>query len=224
MSRPMHSCHTLLCCLLGLLSSAVPLCLLQDRLSAAEIDFVRDVRPILSDKCYACHGPDGGQRQADLRFDTQEGAFRDLGGSFAIVAGEPEESELVRRITAGPGEQMPPAEHKKQLTEAEKKTLVEWVRQGAQWSGHWAYLAPQRDRPSQAAYEQSRGWAGNWIDVFIVEKLQQFNLLPSPQADARTLYRRLSFDLTVCRLRLRKFAVSQRILPIGLMKQSSIEC
>lgn len=155
-----------------------------------EIDFNRDIRPILSDKCYACHGPDAGQRQGGgeegLRLDTREGAFADLDGHFAIVAGDLQASALVRRITSGdPDEAMPPPDQVKQLTAREKKLLVDWVRQGAQWSGHWAYEPPREvERPD-----------GNWIDELIRRRLAQRGLKPSSPAEKRILVRRAFFDL-----------------------------
>lgn len=168
--------------------------------AAAEIDFVREVRPILSDKCYACHGPDASQRQGGmeesggLHFDSKEGAFADLGGYRAIVPGNPGESELIRRImTSDEGEVMPPSDHAKQLTEPEKKTLLEWIQQGAAWKDHWAYVPPVRPAEPTA---QDQSWKRNFVDSFILATLERRGLRPSPDADRRILLRRLSFDLT----------------------------
>ena len=116
---------------------------------ALPVEFNRDIRPILADNCYACHGPDEQQRKGaegeGMRLDVEEGAFADLGGRFAIVRGDPENSELVRRIhSTDPDEMMPPADHRKRLSDRDKQLLTEWVRQGAPWSGHWAWVLPQR--------------------------------------------------------------------------------
>jgi hypothetical protein len=165
-------------------------CLVVNVASAEQIDFNRDVKPILSDKCYACHGPDAGQRQgggADgLRFDTKQGAFEDLGGYFSLVPGDLEESELVRRIrSSDPDEIMPPSDHRKSLSDTEKQTLIKWVEQGAVWSRHWAYAAPNSERRA----------GGNWIDAIVVQQLAQRGIKPSPRATKRVLVRRAFFDL-----------------------------
>ncbi len=166
---------------------------------AAEIDFNRDVRPILSDRCYACHGPDAEQRQGGdedqggLRFDTMQGAFADLGGYVAIDPGKPESSELITRITSDDeGLVMPPPDHAKPLSKAQQQILIDWVKQGAAWKDHWAYVPPQRHPVPQI---QSGKLSRNFVDNFILARLEQENVKPSPQTDKRTLLRRLSFDL-----------------------------
>src|SRR5262249_35727301 len=109
------------------------------------INFSRDIRPILSNYCFQCHGPDEKVRKADLRLDTEEGAFADLGGHAAIVRAKPEESELVRRITgAASGPSMPPRKTGKKLTPQEIDLLTRWVKQGAPYAGHWSYVKPIR--------------------------------------------------------------------------------
>lgn len=160
---------------------------------ASDLDFVRDVRPILADKCYACHGPDQGTREANLRFDTLEGAMVDLGGYKAIVPGQPSDSELVKRISSSGDDVMPPADHPKQLSPEEKQTLTEWIRQGAAWQAHWAYTAPLRHPTPKVFGELTQ--AASFIDAFVLGKLNANQLEPSPEADRRTLLRRLSFDL-----------------------------
>jgi hypothetical protein len=159
-----------------------------------KIDFARDVRPILSDKCFLCHGPDAGHRKADLRLDQKEKAFAaGESGAVAIKPGKPDESELVRRILADDAdERMPPASSKKQLTDAEKKTLRDWIAQGAEWGGHWAFTAPTRPAVPTVKNQE---WVKNPIDAFIMERLERQRLSPSPPADKRTLLRRLSLDL-----------------------------
>ncbi len=154
------------------------------------IDFNRDIKPILSDKCYACHGPDAGQRQgggeSGLRFDTKEGAFADLDGHFAIVAGDLAASEMIKRITSDDSDiVMPPSDHRKSLTDAEKQKLIDWVKQGAEWSQHWAYVAPKK---SQRAI-------GNWIDAMVRAQLSDRGLQQAPRATKRILVRRAFFDL-----------------------------
>ncbi len=162
--------------------------------AAAEIDYNRDVRPILAETCYACHGPDAKARKADLRLDQKDDAFRDRGGYAAIVAGDVESSELLARIVAEDAEEvMPPPTSGKTLTEAQRRTLREWVASGAQWDGHWAYLTPKA--PAEPPI-LGRKWARNAIDLFALEEMEKRGLRPSPEADRATLIRRLAFDLT----------------------------
>jgi hypothetical protein len=163
-----------------------------DPVRSKPIDFDRDIRPILSENCYACHGPDANKRKAKLRLDTKQGAFADLGGHFAIVAGKPEESELVSRVESDdPDEKMPPPNGGtgKTLTKAQIDLLRRWVASGAEFRGHWAYEKPVKFAPPAAG-------AGHEIDRFLRAKLVEKGLKPSPSADKVTLIRRLSFDLT----------------------------
>jgi hypothetical protein len=160
-------------------------------LSAAEppLDFNRNVRPILTDKCFACHGPDEKHRKGRLRLDDREAAI-DKG---AITPGRPNDSELFHRITANdPAERMPPAKSGKTLSPAEVAILTRWIEQGANWSAHWAYVPPQR-HPVPAVNDAN--WPVNWIDHFILARLEREGLTPSPDADRVTLARRLYFDL-----------------------------
>ena len=113
--------------------------------AAEPVDFNSDVRPILSDTCFACHGPDAAHREADLRLDIEENAV----GAGVIVAGNPADSALVQRITAtDPSERMPPAEALKKLTPEEVDTLTRWVADGARYAPHWAYVKPKRTEPT----------------------------------------------------------------------------
>lgn len=170
------------CCLLG-----------AETFAASPVEFNRDVRPILSDKCFACHGPDEKTREADLRLDDRDAAIADLGGNFAIVPGKAAESELIRRITtAEEGELMPPADHGKPLSKEEIDLLKNWINQGAHYQKHWSLTALKR--PAVPELEQPA--ASNPIDAFIKRRLKQEGLTLSPPADPRTLVRRLSFDLT----------------------------
>lgn len=162
---------------------------------AAQVEFNRDVRPILSERCYTCHGPDETKRQSGLRFDTEAGAKADLGGRFAIVPGDAERSEMIQRVTSDdPARRMPPAYagHAK-LTDAEIGVLTRWIEQGAAWQGHWAFVTPTRP---QTPAVSDPAWPKNAIDNFVLERLDRQGLKPSAAADRRTLIRRVSLDLT----------------------------
>ena len=159
----------------------------------AQVDFNRDIRPILSDNCFACHGPDKKMREASLRLDTFEGATK--GGELAdpIVPGKPGESEVVARIfSADPDEVMPPPEAHKKLTAAQKDLLKQWIAEGATYSEPWTYVAPKR-HPVPAVERTS--WTRNWIDHFVLANLEEEMLTPAADADPVTLVRRLHFDL-----------------------------
>ncbi len=164
-------------------------------LSAAEkpIDFNRDVRPILSDKCIQCHGPDAHSREAELRLDVEADAKRDRDGSFAINSASPEASALIERITSTGDDRMPPPELDKQLTPAEIATLKRWVLEGAVYKKAWAYEKPVRHQPAAV---KDATWSASWIDSFVLARLEEEGLKPSPDTDRVTLIRRLSFDLT----------------------------
>ncbi|TWU25092.1 Planctomycete cytochrome C [Novipirellula galeiformis] len=162
--------------------------------SAAEtsdaIVFNRDVRPILSENCYACHGFDEAAREADVRLDTFAGATGEGGTSVAIVPGQPDQSELLRRVLSDDeGEIMPPKDSGKQLTSAQKETLRRWIEQGAKYDVHWAFVPPQRISPPEVE------GASHPIDRFIQSRLSSEGLRPSPRADDQTLIRRLFLDL-----------------------------
>ncbi|MEM9481187.1 MAG: PSD1 and planctomycete cytochrome C domain-containing protein [Verrucomicrobiota bacterium] len=158
------------------------------------VDFARDIQPILSENCFHCHGPDAADRKADLRLDTKEGAYADLGGYAAIVPGEPNASELIARITAhGSSDVMPPVKSNRTLTKQQIHLLTRWVEEGAEWADHWAFVAPERPRLPRVS---DPAWNRNPIDQFIFRRLEEENLQPSPQADYRTLHRRLHLDLT----------------------------
>jgi hypothetical protein len=151
--------------------------------------FNRDIRPILADKCYACHGPDSGTRKADLRLDTEAGSHESV-----IVAGDADSSELIRRISSeDPEERMPPAASKKPpLTKEQVELFRRWIKAGAKYEPHWAYIAPQR--PAVPKVKQA-AWARNDIDRFLLAKQEAQRVGPSPEADRLTLVRRLYFDL-----------------------------
>ncbi len=159
------------------------------------IDFTREIRPILSDKCFACHGPDAASLKIRLRLDSESGAKADLGrGKRAIVPGDTARSELVRRITAEDESlRMPPVNATHQLTEVEKGLLIEWIAQGAAWQQHWAFVNPER--PAVPAVRDS-GWPRNDIDRFILARLEKEGMRPAPEADRAMLLRRVTLDLT----------------------------
>ena len=158
------------------------------------IEFNRDVRPILSDYCFACHGPDKNHREADLRLDTESGLLGDEKKPGAVIPGKPEESELLRRVLLPDGEEkMPPAEFGKQLDENQIKILRKWIEQGGSFQGHWAFQPIARPLPPT---NLDANLVSNDIDRFILKDLVDQNTTFAPEADRRTLARRLSFDLT----------------------------
>jgi hypothetical protein len=163
--------------------------------AAQDVQFNRDIRPLLSDRCFYCHGPDEKNRKAGLRLDTFEGATKDRGGYRAIAPGKPDESELLRRVTAhDAGEVMPPPRAKKPaVTPQEAELLRRWIAQGAKYQGHWAFQPLASVAPPAV---KNRQWARNEIDRFILARLERAGITPSPEADPRTLIRRLSLDLT----------------------------
>jgi hypothetical protein len=161
------------------------------------VEFNRDVRPILSNKCLACHGPDDLQRQAGLRLDEASIATAELeSGSIAIVPGDPDASELIIRIThEDESQRMPPAEFGKSLTKAEIDLLRRWIDEGARYAIHWSYVKPARSTPP-AAPEAWREWPRSAIDLFALHSMLSHGLQPSPEADRYTLARRVFLDLT----------------------------
>jgi hypothetical protein len=157
------------------------------------VDFTRDVRPILAQNCLKCHGPDDKQRQAGLRLDVREGALAGLkSGRRAIVPGKPGQSEMVRRIFADGPLMMPPAHSNKSLTPSQKETLKRWVAAGAPYQQHWAFIPPTRAPMPKVKLTR---WPRNPIDAFILAKVEQAGLKPSPEADRYTLVRRVYLDL-----------------------------
>src|SRR6478735_8444645 len=159
------------------------------------VSFNKDVRPILSNKCFLCHGPDEKNRKADLRLDSREEAMRDLGGYQAITPGKPADSEVLSRVTSRDSKEvMPPPKSKKaRLSEREIATLRQWMEQGAEYEGHWAFLPLSNAAPPQPT---NAAWARNPIDQFILARLESEAIQASPEADRSTLLRRVSLDLT----------------------------
>jgi hypothetical protein len=160
----------------------------------ASVEFNRDIRPILSDHCYPCHGPDAARRKADLRLDIEAGVLADLGGKQAVAPGEPAKSELFRRITASDSaERMPPAKFGRRLTEQHIQLLRRWIEQGAKWQPHWSLLPPKDTSPPRV---RDAAWPRNGLDSFVLERLAREGVRPSPEADRKTLLRRVTLDLT----------------------------
>jgi len=165
-----------------------------DEAGGRDVQFHRDVRPILAAACFPCHGPDPASRKAALRFDREEDVFASRENGFVVVRGKPRESLLHERITATDADEvMPPPDAQVQLDEAQRATLRRWIEQGAPWQKHWAFLAPERPAaPVVAAAE----WVRNPIDAFVLARLEAAGLQPAREADRRTLARRVSLDLT----------------------------
>ncbi len=159
------------------------------------LTFNHDIRPILSRHCFACHGPDSHDRQAGLRLDIRTNAIQELeSGMRAIVPGKPEESELVARILdSDPDIIMPPPESNHVLTQDQKEILSTWVAGGAEYQPHWAYVSPEEHKVPNTIDDQ---WCLNWIDHFILERLEEKGIPPTTDADPITLVRRVTFDLT----------------------------
>ena len=164
-------------------------------LPGASVEFNRDILPILSDKCFTCHGPDAAAKKIPFRLDGEAAAKADLGGGkHAIVEGKPEASELVRRITAeNKSLRMPPAYTGSVLSQREIEVLRTWVAEGAKWQQHWSFIPPQHVDPPRV---KNAARVRNPIDAFILARLEKENLSPSPEADKAALLRRVSLDLT----------------------------
>ena len=161
------------------------------------ISFNQDVKPILSDRCFKCHGPDKGKLEASLRLDLEESAYGELPespGKYAVVPGNPRKSELVRRILSNdPKYVMPDPKSHLALSAKEKATLIKWIEDGAGYKPHWAFVKPEKTVPPPV---KAKELVKNPIDNFILNKLEQKNLTFSPEAGREILLRRLSFDIT----------------------------
>ena len=164
--------------------------------AAEPIDFGRQILPILSNNCFHCHGPDDAERKAKLRLDTHEGALAGgKSGATAVVPGKSAESELLLRITSPHDDEvMPPRDAKEKLTPKQIELLRRWIDEGAPWGKFWAFDAPTR--PALPTIENRKSKIENPIDAFVLARLAKEKLTPSPEADRRTLARRLSLDLT----------------------------
>ncbi|MEL7162378.1 MAG: DUF1549 domain-containing protein, partial [Bacteroidota bacterium] len=160
-------------------------------------DFIYDVKPLLSDRCFACHGPDEAKQKASLALHTAERAYAELDGKegkFAIVPGDPERSEVYRRIISRNEDLvMPPPESHLSVAPHEAELLRRWIEQGAEYKPHWAFTAPEPVAPPEVA---DADWPRNDIDRFVLARLEDNRLSPAPEADRTTLLRRVTFDLT----------------------------
>ncbi len=168
------------------------------RLAASEltgrIDFSRDIRPIFSNFCYKCHGPDEDERQASLRLDVKEAALALLeSGATAIVPGDSAHSALYQRIVADSAERMPPADTGKTLTREQIQKIRDWIDQGADWRAHWSFIKPERPPLPEVKHA---AWPRGAIDYFILSRLERERLAPEPEAARTTLARRVTLDLT----------------------------
>lgn len=163
--------------------------------SVAKVGFNHEIRPLLSDRCFVCHGPDDKTRESGLRLDTREGALKELSnGRRVINPGKPEESELIRRLeSTDPSEKMPPADSHLTLTVAEIGLIRRWIEQGAEYERHWAFVTPKTPPVPDV---RLIGWPRNEIDAFVLEKLEAQGLQPALEASREQLIRRLAFDLT----------------------------
>ena len=165
--------------------------------SAGKTDFNHDIRPLLAAACFTCHGPDENKREADLRLDVPEG-FAGLSTSDTPILKphDPEQSELYRRLVqTDPAERMPPPDALHQLNATEINRIKKWIEEGGRWDEHWAFVSPrQPDWPSV----DHHAWIRQPLDQFVLARLESEGLHPSPEADRRTLIRRVTFDLTLC--------------------------
>jgi hypothetical protein len=158
------------------------------------VEFNRDIRPIFTENCFACHGPDPGTRKANLRLDRAEDLFATRKGGTPVVKGNPKGSRLFQRITTkDPDDLMPPPKSHKTLDARQIEMVRNWITEGAPWQAHWSFIAPKR--PSLPAVK-TRGWVRNPIDYFVLSRLESHDLKPAPEADRAVLLRRLSLDLT----------------------------
>ena len=160
------------------------------------VDFDRDVKGMLSDNCFKCHGPDDKDRKEELRLDLREQLFAKRGDHFIVVPGKPGESELFKRIISDDEfVKMPPPDSNKTLTKKQIETIRKWIEQGAEWKGHWAYTSVSRPAVPNAE-RAGAGFVRNKIDRYILRSLNRKRVAPAAEADRITLIRRLSFDLT----------------------------
>ncbi|MEO2031002.1 MAG: PSD1 and planctomycete cytochrome C domain-containing protein [Planctomycetaceae bacterium] len=158
------------------------------------LDFSRDIRPILADACFHCHGADAEKRQAELRLDSSDNALADRHGTRVITPGDADHSELYRRISSSdPDEQMPPPESVRTLTRQEKAAIRRWIEQGATWQEHWSFVPPQRPAVPKVSDKE---WPIHDLDRFVLARLDDARLQPSPGLERNRLLRRVTLDLT----------------------------
>jgi len=174
-------------CFLVLLLSGIATA--SDDTTRKPLDFNRDIRPILAENCFYCHGPDPNKREADLRLDQRQSAL-DAG------AIDPSESLIIKRIHSDDSDLlMPPPDSNRRLSQRDKKILSRWIHQGATYQTHWAFVAPVQNKPPESDTPSLQNWPKNSIDRFILAALEEVDLTPSPEADRETLIRRLYADL-----------------------------
>src|SRR4051812_27667213 len=162
-------------------------------IAAAPPEFNRDVRPILSESCFFCHGQDPKHREAKLRLDQRDQALRDLGGYAAIVPGKPERSEVIKRLTSHDAdERMPPAESGRKVSPAQVETIRQWIAAGAVYQKHWAFETPRR--PALPVGKVA-AWPKNEVDRFVLARVEAEGLTASGEASPEKWLRRASFDL-----------------------------
>src|SRR6478672_5089172 len=185
-------CNVNVLCL-SLLANAVICARAEAADPPSTVNFARDVRPILANNCFHCHGPDSAERKADLRLDVWESAGK-LHGAQAVIDGKKlAESELIKRITSiDPDEHMPPADSGKTLRPEQVEILRQWVKEGAKYQQHWAFIAPRRP---ELPVVKNQAWVRNPIDAFVLARLEREGLEPSPSANANTMLRRLTLDM-----------------------------
>jgi hypothetical protein len=173
-------CHPM-CAAGALMIALISPCITSRADTPGEVKFNRDIHPILSENCFACHGPDARQRKSELRLDKKEGLFAKAKHAVAVVPGEVAKSELATRVSsADPDEVMPPPKTGKKLSPQQIELLKRWIQQGAKWEGHWAYSAPLRPAVPQVKRAE---WVRNPIDAFVLARLEAEGMNPSPQAD-----------------------------------------
>ena len=163
-------------------------------MGAEALDYGRDIQPILSDRCFTCHGQDAGTREGGLRLDQRDAAMAGGDSGVVIVPGDPDASEIIQRLfTHDRSEMMPPPKVKKPLTEEQKKLLVRWVKEGAVYSDHWSFEPIQSHTPPQVA---AKGWPHTPVDHFVLAPLERDGLKPAEAADREIFLRRVTLDLT----------------------------
>ncbi len=178
----------------GLIAGAVAIAVVALGGESPAVDFNRDIRPILSDNCYQCHGPDGAKRKAGLRLDQESSAKAERDGRRALVPGDLEASELYQRITAeDASERMPPVKSGKTLSADQIDRIRRWIAQGGKWQPHWAFVPPQSP---PVPHVRDQGRVRNPIDAFILDRLEREGLAPSAEAERGILIRRVTLDLT----------------------------
>ena len=188
--RDLHRLSRVLCAVLGLLTVGAQLC---PAAAPDRLDFNRDVRPILSDTCFKCHGPDASKREAELSLNTRKSAITARDSGPAIVPGKPDESEAVRRVFSSGDDRMPPPDSGLTLSSQQQETIRRWIEQGAEYQQHWSLTAPKTPPLPEVS---AKDWCRSGIDNFVLKRLQQEGLEPSPPAEKETLIRRVTLDLT----------------------------